>query len=102
MHLLLFFLVFGWSLFVLSLYMLFAYLIWLCSVAVEGSSPPREGAILTRLLELFLLNSKQLKSPDGIMFGSRIWLQFCWILCYERIWSSMHPVYGTMRYCLSV
>uniref|UniRef100_A0A453KIH2 Uncharacterized protein n=1 Tax=Aegilops tauschii subsp. strangulata TaxID=200361 RepID=A0A453KIH2_AEGTS len=29
---------------------------------VEGSSPPREGAIWTRLPELFLPNSDQMKS----------------------------------------
>jgi hypothetical protein len=39
--------------------LLFAYFVCIFSVAVEGSSPPREGVILTRLLEPSLLSSEQ-------------------------------------------
>jgi hypothetical protein len=56
-----------------------AVLYWYC-IAVEGSSPPREGVILTRLLEgLLLMHERfQLNPPDIVMFGSRTYQQF-WI-----------------------
>jgi hypothetical protein len=49
-----------------------AVVYWYC-IAVEGSSPSREGVILTKLLEGLLLMHEQfqLNPPGMVMFGSR-------------------------------